>query len=67
MLTCPPRLLHQNLRLVSKETIYRVQQKQGLLECGWYGNNMGVIVYYFNLNVSPKMSYCVLECDTVML
>ena len=24
---------------------------------------MGVIIYSFNLNVSPKMSYGVLECD----
>ena len=36
-------------------------------ECGWQGNNMGVIIYSFNLNISPKMSYGVLECDTVML
>ena len=28
---------------------------------------MGVIIYSFNLNVSPKMSYGVLQCDTVML
>ena len=24
---------------------------------------MGVIIYSFNLNISPKMSYGVLECD----
>ena len=40
---------------------------EGLLECGWQGNNMGVIMYSFNLNISPKMSYGVLECDVVML
>ena len=47
--------------------IYRIQQKLGLLECGWKDNNMGVIIYSFNSNISPKMSYCVLECDIVML
>ena len=28
---------------------------------------MGVIIYGFNLNVSPKMSYSVFECDIVRL
>ena len=28
---------------------------------------MGVIIYSFNLNISPKMAYGVLECDIVML
>ena len=28
---------------------------------------MGVIIYSFNLNISPEMSYGVLECDIVML
>ena len=28
---------------------------------------MGVIIYSFNLNISPKMSYDVLEWDLVML
>ena len=28
---------------------------------------MGVIIYSFNLNTSPKMSFDVLECDIVML
>ena len=28
---------------------------------------MGVIIYSFHLNFSPKMSYDVLECDIVML
>ena len=28
---------------------------------------MGIIIYSFNLNISPKMSYGVLECDIVML
>ena len=27
---------------------------------------MGVIIYSFNLNIAPKMSYGVLECDIVM-
>ena len=27
---------------------------------------MGVIISGFNLNISPKMSYGVLECDIVM-
>ena len=27
---------------------------------------MGVIIYSFNLNISPKVSYAVLECDVVM-
>ena len=26
-----------------------------------------VIIYSFNLNISPKMSYGVLECDIIML
>ena len=30
-------------------------------------NNMGVIIYSFNLNISPKMSYGELECDIAML
>ena len=28
---------------------------------------MGVIIYNFNLSISPKLSYGVLECDIVML
>ena len=28
---------------------------------------MGVIIYSFNLKILPKISYDVLECDTVML
>ena len=28
---------------------------------------MGVVIYSFNLNISPQMSYGVLECDSVML
>ena len=28
-------------------------------------NNMGVIIYSFNLNISPKMSYGELECAIV--
>ena len=28
---------------------------------------MGVIIYSFNLNISPKVSYGVLECDTVIV
>ena len=28
---------------------------------------MGVIIYSFNLNISLKKSYGVLECDVVML
>ena len=27
---------------------------------------MGVMIYSFNLNISPKMSYGVLECDIVV-
>ena len=46
--------------------MYRVRQ-QYLPESGWQGNNTGVIIYSFNLNISPKMSYGVLECDIVML
>ena len=30
-------------------------------------NNVGVRIYSFNLNISPKMSYGALECDTVIL
>ena len=28
---------------------------------------MGVIIYSFNLNISPKISYDVLECAIVMI
>ena len=28
---------------------------------------MGVIIYSFNLNMSSKMSYNVLECDIIVL
>ena len=28
---------------------------------------MDIVIYNSNLNVSPKMSYGMLECDTVML
>ena len=28
---------------------------------------MEVIIYRFNLNISPKMSYDMLECDVIML
>ena len=28
---------------------------------------MGVIIYSFNLNISPEMSYGMLECAIVML
>ena len=28
---------------------------------------MGVIIYSFNVNISPKMSSGVLECDTITL
>ena len=28
---------------------------------------MGVIIYSFNLNISPEVPYGVLECDIVML
>ena len=27
---------------------------------------MGIIIYSFNLNISPKVSYGVLECDIVV-
>ena len=33
---------------------------------GRQGKNMGVIIYSFNLNISPKVLYGVLECDIVM-
>ena len=38
-----------------------------LLECGWQGNNIGVIMQSFNLSISPEMSSGMLECDIVML
>ena len=28
---------------------------------------MDIIIYSFNLNISPKMPYGVVECDIVML
>ena len=48
---------------------YRVWQKEGLLECGWQGSNMGVTIYSFNLNISPKVSDGVLVwyCDVTEL
>ena len=46
----------------------RVRQKECLLWCGQQSNNMGAIIYSFNLNISPKMlSYGVLECYIEML
>ena len=30
-------------------------------------NNMGVVIYSFNSNTSPRMKYGMLECDIVML
>ena len=47
--------------------MYKVWQEYRLLECGRQGNNMGVITYSFNLNISPEMSYGVLERDIVIL
>ena len=38
-----------------------------MLECGWCGYNMGIIICNFNLDSSSKMSYGILECDIVML
>ena len=63
------------IKLVSDNTVprdtwsllYRVRQKKRLHECGWSGNNMAVIIYSFNLNISPKVSYGMLECDIVTL
>ena len=52
---------------IYKKIKYRVWQKEGLRESGWQGNNMGVIIYGFNLHISPKMSHGVPECDVVML
>ena len=34
--------------------------------CDWQGNNMGVIIYSFNLSISLKMSHGMLECDIVV-
>ena len=39
---------------------------EGLFEYDWQGNNMGVIIYSFNLNISPKMPYDMLECDIML-
>ena len=66
------RIAWENILLVTHLTRvsspgYRVQQKEGLLECGWWGNSMGVVTDSSNLNISPEMSYGVLECDIVML
>ena len=47
-------------------TLEYIGSGRGLLECGWQGNNMGVIIQSFNVNVSPKMSYGVLECDIML-
>ena len=46
---------------------YGVWQKPCLLERGWWGDDMGVVMCSFHLNRSPKMSYGVLGCDVVML
>ena len=46
---------------------YRVWQEERLPECGWQDTDMGVIIYSFNLNISPKMSNGVFEYGTVML
>ena len=44
----------------------QVWRREGLLECGWRADNVCVITYSFDLNISPKMSCGVLECDIVM-
>ena len=33
----------------------------------WLVGYMGGVIYSLNLNISPKMSYGVFECDIVML
>ena len=58
-------LAHFTARI--KGILRRVRQQEHLLECVWEGNSMGVVMYGFNLNISPKMSYGVLECDSVAL
>ena len=34
--------------------------------CGWEGNKRRAIIYRFNLNISSKMSYGMLEYDIFM-
>ena len=46
---------------------YRVRQKEGLRECGGSGDDMGVVMYSFRLNISPEMSQGVLGCDSILL
>ena len=36
-------------------------------ESGWQGHNMGATIYSFNLNISPTVSYGMLQCDIIML
>ena len=43
------------------------RRKACLLEGGREGNNLGVIIYSFNVNISPMTSCGVLECDIVIL
>lgn len=38
-----------------------------LLACGWSGNNMGVIIYSFNVSISPKTPHGVLDCGIALL
>ena len=45
----------------------RVWQKEGRLERGWECNNTGIMIYSCNVNISPKTSDGVVECDIVML
>ena len=47
------------------ESVYRVQQRY--LSLVGRVNDMGVIIYSFNLNISPKMSCGMLECDLFLL
>ena len=65
---CGTDVLTFEIRGVFSVPDYGAQQKDGWLECGWWGNNLGVITYSFNLNTSPKtVVYGMLQCDIVML
>ena len=50
-----------------KQRTRGVRQKSGLRECGWEGNDMGLLIYSLGLKISPEVSHGVLECAIVML
>ena len=49
------------------KTNYTGSGRSDAIECGWLGYVNVSHKVNSNLNISPKMSYAVLQCDVVML